>query len=239
MQIIVANWKMNKTATEGLAFVEQLRHYIQKNSIGETAIIIAPSFPLLSTLAAAMPFQIAAQTVHHEASGAFTGEVSAQQVSAAGATYVLVGHSERRALGETDQMISEKIQRCLENNLTPIVCVGETREQRDNGETEKIIEQQLNAVVGNADLRSLRQAYIIAYEPIWAIGGTTTPTLPEISGVHQFIKKIAGEQTPVLYGGSVTPENSAEILQAEFVDGVLVGRASLQLDDFVRICYAM
>lgn len=216
--IIVANWKMHKTNAEVKDFLAHLQ------PVDGVELWIAPPLTALA-LAATYSVWVGAQCISSEAEGAFTGEVSAKQVASAGARFVLVGHSERRRrLGETSEMISRQITLAVENNLVPVLCVGETLQERESGKTEAVLQSQV--IPGFAG--------VIAYEPIWAIGTGKTPTVEMIAQAHALCKSIC-PTTPVLYGGSVNRENAAAFAQITGVDGLLVGGASLDVESFMAI----
>jgi triosephosphate isomerase len=215
--IIAANWKMHKTNTQVKEFLELLSP--QSNA----DVWIAPPLTALAC-AAEYGIWVGAQNIYHEAEGAFTGEVSASQVASAGARFVIIGHSERRRLfGETQGQIEKKIQLALENNLIPLLCVGESLEERQEGKTKSILAKQL--------IKNFKG--VIAYEPIWAIGTGQMPTDAMIEEAHAICKEIC--PVPVLYGGSVTASSAPQLQKIKGVDGVLVGGASLELKSFISI----
>jgi triosephosphate isomerase len=186
---------------------------------------------------------VGGQDCRAEASGAFTGDVAAEQLADAGASLVILGHSERRAgYGETDALVAAKVEAALRAGLEPIVCVGETLEQREAGEALAVVAAQVR---GSLPAGLSGRAYSVAYEPVWAIGTGLTPTTPEIEDVHRAIRAVlvdmfgeAGRAPPILYGGSVKPSNAVEILAADEVGGALVGGASLKAEDFLAIIKA-
>ena len=188
---------------------------------------------------------IGAQDIDHHPSGAFTGQVSAAMVKQAGAQYTLVGHSERREyFGETDERIAQKVAAALSNALTPILCIGETLEQRQAGNTEQTVKSQLDAVLAHCGISAFNNI-IIAYEPVWAIGTGLSASPTEAQQVHQFIRQLLSqqdsgiaEQCRILYGGSMKPENAADLIQQDDIDGGLIGGASLKSNDFLAICKA-
>ena len=243
---LAANWKMNKTPAESDAFFERFLGEI--GGLDDRDIVVCPPFTSLADAVdrcRRSPARIAAQNMHEAESGAFTGEVSAPMLSAIGVDAVVLGHSERRALfAETDEALARKVPVALAAGLEPILCVGESEAQRDAGETESVLRRQVEADlagVGDAELASV----VIAYEPIWAIGTgkTATPDLAEEAVAH--IRALIGERDPaaaaairILYGGSVKPDNAAELLGRGEIDGALVGGASLEPADFLAICRA-
>lgn len=245
---LVANWKMNVTATEATAFAGQFLEQLRPHSseIGNRfEVAIAPAYPALDRLGQALAgsgVQLAAQNLHAESSGAFTGEVSLSMLEDLGCAFALIGHSERRQIfGESNQMIQAKAQRLEGSRIAPILCVGETLEQREAETTLEIVETQLtSALEGTSD--GLARQLVVAYEPVWAIGTGRTAT-PEIAQtVHAAIRKTLitrlgpiGDETRILYGGSVKPSNARELLSQPDVDGALIGGASLDPDSFAKI----
>ena len=176
---------------------------------------------------------LGAQNIHFEESGAFTGETSAKMIVDCGAEYVLVGHSERRAyFDEDDVMVNKKLKTALKNDLTAVLCIGENREQRAIGKTKNVLSRQISGALRDIDCT---KKVIIAYEPVWAIGSGNPATLEEIAEAFADIKKIVPD-IPILYGGSVTPDNAHEIMSLDGVDGVLVGGACLNAEKFAKIC---
>lgn len=170
-----------------------------------------------------------AQNCHAEESGAHTGEMSAAMLKSVGANYVIVGHSERRAQGESDKMVYDKALAASQASMTPIICVGESLKQREGGQASDVVSQQIKASVPKIE------DYVIAYEPIWAIGTGRTATADDIAKMHQVIRKLVGAQIRILYGGSVKPKNAKEILSTKNVNGALIGGASLQMDSLAEI----
>jgi len=242
--VIAGNWKMYKTVAETVRFFDEFKPLVRGASHAE--IVICPAFPALAAAvetARGSNIQIGAQNLHWEDEGAFTGEVSAPMIRTAGCSHVIVGHSERRQLfGETDVTVNRRLFAALKAGLTPIACVGETLEQRDGGQTESILIQQLEG-----GLASLTQAdfsrIIIAYEPVWAIGTGRVAT-PEIAAqAHAVIRDKAAQQfgselaagLRILYGGSVKPDNVEGLMARPEIDGALVGGASLKPDSFAAI----
>jgi len=232
--IIVANWKMNKDLTETRLFWEDFENKITLDSdflLQKENILIAPSFPFLHHFQTkcSEKISVVAQNCHHDNSGAYTGEVSVKMLNSIGVKYVIIGHSERRMhFNEKDDILKKKINLCLENNLCPIVCFGETHEDRALNNHLSVIEHQLNIipVEGNKKI-------ILAYEPIWAIGSGKTPSIKEIEEVHSYVKGLYN--LPVLYGGSLNEKNANDILCLPEVDGGLIGGASLLSDTFFSI----
>jgi len=240
----VANWKMNKTVPESVDFVQEFLQFLSPEPDAEIAL--SPSFTALVPVGKAVegsPVGLAAQNMHWEDSGAFTGEISPIQLRDIGCRYVLVGHSERRQyFGESEGEVSRKISAALREGLVPILCIGETLGERDYGKTFEVIERQFCGGTEGAALESGSEI-VLAYEPIWAIGTGKTATPEEAQEVHHFIRGLTGsvfgaevsEAIRVLYGGSVNPENIAALMEMADVDGVLVGGASLVPESFARI----
>lgn len=242
--LIAGNWKMYKTGAETVEFIERLKELLSSDSAVD--VTLAPSFTSLEAAiqaAQGSSISIAAQNVFWEQEGAFTGEVSATMLKSMGVKQVIIGHSERRQyFGETDETVNRRIKAALSGGLVPIVCVGETLEQREVGQTFKILKTQLETGLEGIDSEAAR-TLILAYEPVWAIGTGKTAT-PEIAQeAHKFIRETLQDQFDkglvsslrILYGGSVKPENTAELLTQPDIDGGLVGGASLKPDVFYGI----
>ncbi len=242
--LIAGNWKMYKTSAETVEFIERLKELLSSDSAVD--VTLAPSFTSLEAAIQAAQdssISIAAQNVFWEQEGAFTGEVSATMLKSMGVKQVIIGHSERRQyFGETDETVNRRIKAALSGGLVPIVCVGESLEQREAGQTFKVLKTQLETGLEGIDSEAAR-TLILAYEPIWAIGTGKTAT-PEIAQeAHKFIRERLQEQFDkglvsslrILYGGSVKPENAAELLTQPDIDGGLVGGASLKPDVFYGI----
>lgn len=244
---IAANWKMNKTIEEAEAFLDGLLERLGDTDDGPEIVVCPPYLALAASVNACenSPVRIAAQNMHEEPSGAFTGEVSAGMLGDVGADAVVLGHSERRTLfGETDDALARKVPAALEAGLEPILCVGETEGQRDAGETEDVLRIQLSSDLANVSDSDLSRV-VVAYEPVWAIGTGRTATPEQAQEACAFIRgqvanrsAEAGEAVRVLYGGSVKPANAAELLGLPDIDGALVGGASLEVDDFAGIVEA-
>ncbi len=241
--LIAGNWKMNGSA----ASLDEARAVAAGLGATQARVAICPPSVLIHRLSQALAgtaVQVGGQDLHPEASGAFTGDVSADQLRDAGATLVILGHSERRAgHGEGDALVAAKARAALRAGLEPIVCVGETLDQRKAGEALSVVTGQVR---GSVPPELTGQAFSVAYEPVWAIGTGLTPTTPEIEEVHRAIRatlvEMFGETAravPILYGGSVKPSNAAEILHADEVGGALVGGASLKAQDFLGIIRAV
>src|SRR5688572_3059038 len=241
---IAANWKMFKTVHESVVFVKEFRGLVK--DITDVEIVVAPPFTAVHAVAEAArntPVGVAGQDLHWEREGAFTGEISAGMLKEAGAEYVIIGHSERRRLfNETDATVNRKVLTALGAQLIPIVCIGETLEERERNETNAILDRQLKG--GLDSLTGLQVAgLVIAYEPVWAIGTGRNATAQQAGEAHSHIRgrlrqwfgADAAEQCHVIYGGSVKPDNIHELIMNKDVDGALVGGASLDVRGFFDI----
>lgn len=246
-QVIAGNWKMYKTLSEAKQFASELKAK-QLDMTNVEVVICAPALFLESLVNETKGsfISIGAQNMHEEKEGAFTGEVSGQQLQDLGVSYVVIGHSERRQyFNETDESVNKKAKAAFENNLTPIICVGESLEQRESNETESIVSAQTTAALEGLTEEQVKNT-IIAYEPIWAIGTGKTATADDANDVCRSIRETIldgfGEEVAsavrIQYGGSVKPENIEELLSKEDIDGALVGGASLQVDSFVKLLEA-
>lgn len=251
-KMFAGNWKMNLAPIEARQLIRALRAAIDPEAAAlarDRDVLVAP--PAVSLAAAAQELAgsnivLAAQNMHYEDQGAFTGEVSPPMLKALGATHVILGHSERRHLfGESEELISRKVRAAVKHRLVPILCVGETQQEHDAGRaTEVILRQTQNGLAG-LDAHEVARA-IIAYEPVWAIGSGRTATPAQASVVHSTIREILGERfgrecagaVRILYGGSVTPDNVDGLIACHDIDGALVGGASLKADSFARIVRA-
>ena len=241
--LIAGNWKMNGTA----ASLPEARAVAARVDGRRARVAICPPATLIQRMSEALAGSavlVGGQDCHREASGAFTGDVSAEMLADAGATLVILGHSERRAgYGETDELVAAKVRAAVRAGLEPIVCVGETLDERKAGDALKVVTRQVR---GSLPRELDRRAYSIAYEPVWAIGSGLTPSLAEIEEMHTAIRATLrelfgadGDKPAILYGGSVKPGNAGEILHAAEVGGALVGGASLKADDFLAIIDAL
>ena len=241
---VAANWKMYKTVHEAVAFVKEFRSAVK--DVHDVEIVIAPPFTALRPVvdaAHASNVGVAAQTVHWEREGAFTGEVSAGMIKEAGAEYVIIGHSERRRLfGETDHTVNRKLLAALGAQLTPIVCIGETLEERERNETNAILDRQIKEGLDGLSADQIG-GLVIAYEPVWAIGTGRNATAAQAQEAHAHIRGRlrqwfggnAADQCHIIYGGSVKPDNVRELASMGDVDGALVGGASLDVRSFLEI----
>jgi triosephosphate isomerase len=242
--VIAGNWKMYKTIAETVDFIEKIKPVAAQ--AGHCEVIVAPPFTALAAGAAAAKgssVSVAAQNCHWDKEGAHTGDISTAMLRDAGCTHVIIGHSERRHdWGETDEQVNKKVKAALAAGLTPILCVGETLAEREQGETEKVLARQfLDGLAGltAADFSRI----MIAYEPVWAIGTGRTATPEMAAEAHRFLRRLAQQQfgeseaegVRILYGGSVKPDNIGGLMAQEEIDGALVGGASLKVDSFTAL----
>jgi len=241
--LIAGNWKMNKTVAEGTALAKELKDKV--GQVTDVDILVCPPLTTVPAVVAELDGStvcVGAQNVHWEESGAYTGEVSAAMLKDTGVTHVIIGHSERRQyFGETDDTVNKRMKAALAGGLTPIVCFGETLEQREADETEAVVKAQIAA--GLADISADQMAAtILAYEPVWAIGTGRTATPEQAQDVHELVRSLLrarfgdiASNVRILYGGSMKPGNAAELLGKPDIDGGLIGGASLKADDFAGI----
>jgi triosephosphate isomerase len=244
-KIVAANWKMNKTVAEAAAFVENFLHEIQ----GELRvdIVLLPPFTALAKvsemLGSTQNVKLGAQNMHFQTAGAFTGEISASMLRALFVRFVVLGHSERRQLfGETDALVNRKLHTAHAALMTPILCIGETLEQRDAGQVETVLASQLRGALDGLTDKQVQET-IIAYEPVWAIGTGRNATPDQAQEAHAFIRRTVGElasadaarRIRIQYGGSVKPSNAQDLMRMPDIDGALVGGASLEPRDFALI----
>jgi triosephosphate isomerase (TIM) len=241
--IIAGNWKMNKTNQETESYIRELSPLVA--SAKASVYLAVPFTAIESGVRAAKKTNIVigAQNMHEAVSGAFTGEISGGMLTAAGAEFVILGHSERRQIfAETDQTINKKLVRALLDDLLPILCVGETLEERESDSTFQVIEKQMKEGLKSVSTEDINRI-VIAYEPVWAIGTGKTATPSQAQEVHQFIrdlltdlygKKVASKIS-ILYGGSVKAENTKDLMEQADIDGALVGGASLEAASFAKI----
>jgi triosephosphate isomerase len=244
---VVGNWKLNKTMAEAIALVTELKN--QLAAVKGVAIGVAPTQLSLAAVAKRLegsPIAVAGQNCHWEGSGAYTGEVSAPLLADAGATWCIVGHSERRQLfGDTSEAVGKKARAALGAGLGAIVCLGESLAERDAGQTLAVVDEQLAGALAGIDA-SAAPRLVIAYEPVWAIGTGRTATPAQAQEVHAHIRerladrlgRAAADAIRIQYGGSVKPTNAAALLSERDIDGALVGGASLEAADFVAIVKA-
>jgi triosephosphate isomerase len=245
--IIAGNWKMNKTLTETKSFVDEVKGLIPDGNRVDS-VVCAPALFLdyLTDELEGTALQVGAQNMHFEENGAFTGEISPVALNDLGVGYVILGHSERRELfGETDEIVNQKTHAAFKHNLTPIICVGETLEQRESDVTEDIVKAQVQKAIAGLTNEQVAQS-VIAYEPIWAIGTGKTATSDQANDVCTFIRGVLKDETSdetanavrIQYGGSVKPGNIDELMGKSDIDGALVGGASLDAKSFLQLLEA-
>ena len=243
--IVAGNWKMHNTIAESVALARAIKEGFSGSANGE--VVVAPPFTALSAVGDALKgsaVRLAAQNMYSEDKGAFTGEISPLMLKDAGCAYVIIGHSERRKyFSETDDGVNAKVKKALATGLRPIVCVGETDEERVQGVTQSVVGRQVRGAL--AGVEKLDDV-VIAYEPVWAIGTGKVATSAQAEEVHAFVRGLirelygaAAEELRILYGGSVTKDNVAELAAMEDIDGALVGGASLKPDGFLGIIAKM
>jgi len=249
-QLIAANWKMFKNATEARSMIVDLSKKLNGKTPENREVIIFPPFTILEASAEAgkdiKGLLIGAQDVYPAKEGAYTGEISPQMVKDCGATWALTGHSERRhVIGESNMLVGQKTSFALASGLKVIACIGETLEQREAGELYNVLASQLQTALAKLPTPLSPECIVVAYEPVWAIGTGKTASMQDIIEAHaivrEHLKNIIGVsvfETRILYGGSVKPENASEILSLSNVDGLLIGGASLNADSFAKIILA-
>ena len=243
-KIVAGNWKMNNDLNESVTLINEIKEALVERD--DVKAIIAPTFIALdkaSQLLSGTNIGLSAQNMCSEDSGAFTGAISANMLKSVGCEYVILGHSERRTIfGETDKLVNAKMKKAIAKNLTPIFCIGETLEERESGEMKNVIEKQVREGLDGISETDLAGT-IVAYEPVWAIGTGKVATPEQAQEVHAFIRNLLkemyseelAENTTIQYGGSVKPENAAELIGQKDIDGALVGGACLKADSFVAI----
>jgi triosephosphate isomerase len=245
-KIVAGNWKMNKTASEAAALIEGIKKELE--GVTAVEVVVCPPFTDLKVAAVACAgsnVKLGAQNVHWEASGAFTGEISAAMLKDLGVTHVIIGHSERRQyFGETDETVNKRTKAALAAGLIPLVCVGETLEERDGGKMESVVVRQTK--LGLADLGADLAKVVVAYEPVWAIGTGRTASPAQAQEVHALIRRTLAEisngdvanSMRIQYGGSMKPDNAKELMSQPDIDGGLIGGAALKADSFAAIIKA-
>ncbi|RMH65355.1 MAG: triose-phosphate isomerase [Bacteroidetes bacterium] len=245
--LIAGNWKMNTDLPAAVALAEAVVKEV--GDPGDVQVAVCPPFISLAAVHEVVdgsPVRLGAQNMHFEEQGAYTGEVSAAMLTSVGCTYVILGHSERRQyFGETDALVNQKVKQARRHGLVPIVCIGETLDQREAGEAEAVVRTQVAGALEGIDVED-PSTLVLAYEPVWAIGTGRTATPEQAQAMHAFIRGLLreryGEATAaaihVLYGGSMKPGNAAELLAQADVDGGLIGGASLKAADFAAIVRA-
>lgn len=241
--IIAGNWKMNKTPSEAVQLVKELLPLVQD---AKAEVVVCPTYVCLPAVAEAIQgsnVKLGAQNLHFEKSGAFTGEISADMLKELGVQYVIIGHSERRQyFAETDETVNKKVKTAIAAGLTPIICVGESLAQREQGITGEIVSMQTKLALSGLCGEDVAKL-VIAYEPIWAIGTGKTATSDEanetIGDIRNAVKEVFGcevaEQVRIQYGGSMNPKNVSELMAKEQIDGGLIGGASLKAEDFSKV----
>lgn len=242
--LLAGNWKMNTTLHESVQLASELNKLVGK--VTDRDILVCPPFTAIDKVAETLrdsQIMVGGQTLHWEEKGAFTGEISAQMLKSVGACCVLIGHSERRQyFGETEETVNKRLNAAIKHNLKPIVCVGETLEEREKNITFEVIKKQITGGLKDLSVVSCK-SLVIAYEPVWAIGTGKTATKEQAQEVHAYIRKLlselfdktVAEEVRILYGGSVTPENINDLMAQPDIDGGLVGGASLKAEIFAKI----
>lgn len=242
--LVAANWKMNGSKESILELFDAMLERLDA-AAGQTDILVCPPAPYYDLCAGILKqsaIGLGAQNVHEASSGAFTGEVAVQMLTDFDIAMVIIGHSERRSAGESDKQVAQKCAAVLAQGLTPILCVGETLQEREAGQAESVVQRQLNAVIEHCGVEAL-SSVVIAYEPVWAIGTGKTATPEQAQQMHAFIRSLVAQHSKtsaaamrILYGGSVNAGNAAQLFAQTDIDGGLVGGASLQPDEFITIC---
>jgi len=245
-KFIAANWKMNKGLLQSQQFAEEFRTYYEKHKVTHVVVVLCPPFTSLEAVHRKINgsgIKLGGQNMHHESMGAYTGEICAGMLKSCGADYVILGHSERRQYcNETNQLINKKVMKALDEGLKPILCIGETLQEREDKITESVIEEQLKTCLSHISEAQM-DSIIIAYEPVWAIGTGKNATPHQAEAVHNFIRKKLkkmyseniSDKTIVIYGGSINTENAKELFAPETISGGLVGGASLEVQSFIEI----
>lgn len=246
-KIVAGNWKMNLDYQQGVSLFSEIVNMVKDEAIAHQKVVVCSPFihlhPIAQLTSGTSQVAIGAQNIYFEEAGAYTGEVSAAQVKSTGATYVILGHSERRAyFGEDDYVLSKKVDAALKHGLIPIFCIGETREERESGQYFDVISEQLKKGIFHLSNENFEKV-VLAYEPVWAIGTGLTASPEQAQEVHAFIRNAVAEQynqdvandTTILYGGSCNPKNAPDLFSQPDIDGGLIGGASLKSRDFVDI----
>jgi triosephosphate isomerase (TIM) len=248
-KIVAGNWKMNTDRSSAVALIDAIAARIADRD-GLADVIVCPPYVSLDAVSQRLGdtgIGLGAQDLFHETEGAFTGAISAAMLRSVGCSHAIVGHSERRTIfGETDDIVARKARAAIEGELTPIVCVGETLEERDAGRVEEVIGRQIDAALGSLELVDARLPIVVAYEPVWAIGTGRTASPQQAQAVHAFIRArvaamhgdAAASELRILYGGSVNAGNAAELFSQPDIDGGLIGGASLNAESFLTIIEA-
>jgi triosephosphate isomerase len=246
-KLIAGNWKMNKTSSDGVSLAREI--VVAVGTQPDVEVVICPPFTSMEAVAGAIDgslVKLGAQNMHFEASGAFTGEISAPMLRSLFATHVILGHSERRTLfGETDELVNKKVLAALKNQLRPILCVGESLAEREAASTLKVVQTQTERALDGVS-KEMAASLVVAYEPVWAIGTGKVATTEQAQEVHGFIRGLltklygetAAQRVRILYGGSMKPANAPELLAQKDIDGGLIGGASLEARSFVELVRA-
>jgi triosephosphate isomerase len=246
---VAGNWKMNTNSQTGVELVERIASGFVEAASQSVTVAVCPPFVYLQSVTKALSssnIAVGAKDIYFDPQGAFTGEISASMLKDVGCSYCLCGHSERRhVIGESDELINKKVAAAVSGGLLPILCVGELLEEREASKTNDIVTRHVKEGLAGLSAEKLK-AVTIAYEPVWAIGTGLTATPDQAQQVHDFIRKLLGqmydekiaEEIRILYGGSVKPNNAAELMSQKDIDGLLVGGASLKADDFLAIIQA-
>jgi triosephosphate isomerase len=246
-KLIAGNWKMNKTSSDAVTLVKEIVAEVGRSS--DVDVIVCPPFTALESVGKILEgssVKLGAQNMHNEASGAYTGEISASMLRSIFASYVILGHSERRTyFAETDKFINQKVLAALKNQLKPILCVGETLGERESGSTLKVVQTQIEADLEGVS-KEQAASFVVAYEPVWAIGTGKVATTEQAQEVHAFIRSLliklfgdaVAQKVRILYGGSMKPANAPELLAQKDIDGGLIGGASLESRSFVDLIKA-
>jgi len=246
--LIAGNWKMNTDLTDGVALAVSLAEAVEEHqaALRDVQLAVCPPYVSLQAVGSALKgsrVALGAQNVHQESEGAYTGEISAGMLVSAGCTHVTIGHSERRQyMGETDDVVRAKIHQARVHDLTPVLCVGESKSERDAGDAKAVVRTQLNGGLSGIDIETAPDL-VVAYEPVWAIGTGDTATPEQANEMHALIREELGglvgnevaADVHILYGGSMKPHNAADLLGQSDVDGGLIGGASLDAESFTSI----
>jgi triosephosphate isomerase (TIM) len=242
--LIAGNWKMFKTIPEAVNLVNIIKAGVHK--VTDCDVVVCPSFTVLSAVSEAIRdsgIELGAQDLYYETEGAFTGEISPLMLKDVGCRYVIIGHSERRALfNETDELVNKKVIAALKYNIVPIMCIGETLEERESRRAFEVVKLQLDHSLGELKAEEVERI-VVAYEPVWAIGTGRTAAPEQAEQMHSYIRRLldekygagAREHVKILYGGSVKPDNIAQLMAKPNVDGALVGGASIKAESFIQI----
>lgn len=248
--IVAGNWKMNKNLTESQALITEIRGIVRDENTNKAEIIICPTCLVLasaSKLLDGSTVKLGAQNCHFEDSGAFTGELSASMLKSAGVSHVIIGHSERRQyFNETNEMLAKKASAAVKQGLTVLFCVGETKEERESNIFFEVIKSQISEGLFHLSNKEM-ESIVIAYEPVWAIGTGLTASSDQAEEIHAYIRSLilekfgeeTAQNTSILYGGSVKPDNAVELFSRENIDGGLIGGAALKARDFIDIIKAI